>query len=179
MIATLVAVAALAQTVPFNPHGPKIKFTMSSGKSFVIATAPEVSPKTVAHILKLVRSGFYDRQRIHRVESWVTQWGAPASRNEPLMQGKELNPHVGDGGSGGNIPFESAPTVDYVRGVAGIASEGLQLGGDSQIFILKRDTLRLDLSYAVLGKVVQGMDVVDHIKFGDRIIKAVVEPRSR
>jgi len=163
----------------YQPHGPKIRFEMESGKSFVVTTDPAASPKTVAHILKLVRARFYDRQRIHRVESWVTQWGAPASRNEPLTMGgkdpkKNLNPRVGDGSSGQSVPFEGSRSIDFVRGVVGIASEGLQLGGDSQIFVLKSDRTYLMDSYAVLGKVTEGMSTVDSIKFGDRIAKAIV-----
>lgn len=177
VIATIVLAHAGMQAA-YHPTGPQIKFTMSSGKSFVITTDPTASPKTVAHIVKLVRSGFYDRQRIHRVENWVTQWGAPASKTEPLMVGKgakrELNEKVGDGGSGANLPFEGSQTIDFVRGIAGIASEGLQQGGDSQIFVLKKDAIRLFNSYAVLGKVTEGMATVDGIKFGDRIARATI-----
>ncbi len=177
------AIAALAlapQTKtyvkPYNPTGPVIVTTMENGKSFEITTDPVNSPKTVSHILALVRSRFYDKQRIHRVEPWVTQWGAPASKNQPMMvkdkkTGKMVvNDAVGDGGSGHDISaFEMAKDVDYLRGVVGIASEGLQLPGDSQLFILKKDATRLYISYAVVGKVTKGMDVVDAIKFGDRI----------
>lgn len=181
MLATLLALTLGQQTwiKPYNPSGPQIRFTMEGGKSFILTTDPAHSPKTVEHILKLVSTGFYNRQRIHRVESWVTQWGAPASKTEPLdvpdKDGKmTLNEKVGDGGSGITLPFEGSTDVDYVRGVAGIASEGLQLGGDSQIFILKKDATRLWNSYAVVGKVTDGMDVVDSIKRGDRIVKAEV-----
>lgn len=148
---------------------------MERGGSFEITTDPVNSPLTVNHILGLVKNRFYDRQCIHRVEFWVTQWGAPASRDQPMMvKGKdgkmELNEKVGDGGSGKNIAkFEAAQNVDYVRGMVGIASEGLQLPGDSQLFILKKDAMRLYMSYAVVGKVTKGMEVVDNIKFGDRI----------
>src|SRR4051794_26281765 len=69
----------------YRPTGPKIIVNMEQGGSFDITTDPENSPKTVSHILALVKKGFYDRQRIHRVESWVTQWGAPASKTLPLM----------------------------------------------------------------------------------------------
>lgn len=175
----LTATLVLLQAA-YHPTGPQIQFTMSSGRSFVITTDPRTSPLTVAHILKLVRAGFYDRQRVHRVENWVTQWGAPASRNEPLdikdKDGKTVqNDRVGDGGSGKNIAkFEEAPNVDYVRGMVGIASEGLQLPGDSQLFVLKKDALRLYRSYAVVGMVTKGMDVVGMIQRGDRIQKAVV-----
>jgi cyclophilin family peptidyl-prolyl cis-trans isomerase len=164
-----------ASTSDYNPTGPVIVATMEHGGSFEITTDPANSPKTVAHILDLVRSGFYDKQKVHRVEYWVTQWGAPASKNLPMMvKGKDgkmaLNDKVGDGGSGKDISvFEQAPGVDFVRGIVGIASEGLQLPGDSQLFILKKDAMRLYRSYAVVGKVTKGMDVVDNIKFGDRI----------
>jgi cyclophilin family peptidyl-prolyl cis-trans isomerase len=111
------------------------------------------------------------------VEWWVTQWGAPESKTQPMdvmKDGKKVpNEDVGDGGSGKDIPkFEGAVNVDYVRGMVGIASTGLQVPGDSQIFILKKDATRLYMSYAVLGKVTSGMDVVGTIQRGDRIKKA-------
>jgi peptidylprolyl isomerase len=78
---------------------------------------------------------------------------------------------MGDGGSGHDVPFEMSE-VDYDRGVVGVASEGLQRGGDSQLFVLKKPAYRLYHSYAVVGKVTSGMDVVDGIKKGDRIRSA-------
>jgi cyclophilin family peptidyl-prolyl cis-trans isomerase len=172
MLAFLAA-AVLAQPVypEYQPTGPVIRFTMNNGRSFEIATDPKASPKTVAHILGLVKKGFYDGQRVHRVEWWVTQWGAPASRTKPLD-----SDDVGDGGSGITLPFERSE-IDFKRGVVGIASEGLQLGGDSQLFIIKQDALRLYGSYAVVGKVVKGMDTVGSIQRGDRFKAAVVLPK--
>jgi peptidylprolyl isomerase len=157
------AIGAQEPADAFRPTGPKLQVTMSNGKSFVITTDQQGSPKTVAHILDLVNRRFYDRQRIHRVEPWVTQWGAPASRNRPLTEDAVLS-----GGSGKNLPFEESKW-DFHRGVVGLASTGLQVGGDSQLFIIKKDTFRLFRSYAVVGKVTSGMDVVDAIKKGDRI----------
>lgn len=180
MFTALVAALVLAPqkpsyVAPYSPNGPVIQVQMEKGGSFEITTDPVNSPLTVKHILGLVKNHFYDRQRIHRVEFWVTQWGAPASKTGPMMvKGKngkmEVSERVGDGGSGKNIAkFEAAKNVDYVRGMVGIASEGLQLPGDSQLFVLKKDAMRLYMSYAVVGKVTKGMDVVDGIKFGDRI----------
>lgn len=185
MFQALLIAATLTQTAGsgYNPTGPKIEFTMTNGKTFVIATDPKHSPKTVEHILALVKRGFYDRQRVHRVEWWVTQWGAPASKNEPMdIKGKdgkmEQNPRVGDGGSGKDIPvFEAAENVDYVRGMVGIASTGFQVPGDSQLFVLKKDAFRLYKSYAVVGKVIAGMDTIGKIQRGDRIKKAVILPQ--
>lgn len=164
----------------YRPTGPKIEFVMYGGGSFVITTDPKRSPKTVEHILALVAKGFYDRQRVHRVEWWVTQWGAPESIDQPLdvkdANGKLVpNEDVGDGGSGKDIPvFEGSKDVDYYRGVVGVASTGLQVPGDSQLFVLKRDAFRLWNSYAVVGKVTAGMDVIGRIQRGDRIKRARV-----
>lgn len=185
LVAALVLCSSPAQKIPgpedYRPTGPKIRFTMEKGGSFVLTTDPKSSPKTVEHILALVRQGFYDGQRVHRVEHWVTQWGAPASKKEPLdvkdpKTGKMVqNERVGDGGSGKDIPLFELSEVDYYRGVAGIASEGLQRAGDSQIFILKKNAQRLYHSYAALGKVTEGMEIVDRIKRGDRFRSARVE----
>jgi peptidylprolyl isomerase len=174
MFQTLLAVLVVGTQSGYQPSGPRIEFTMASGKSFEVTTDPAHSPNTVAHTLDLVKRGFYDRQRIHRVEYWVTQWGDPDSRTvEPFLvkdeDGKRvLNPKLGDGESGKQLPFEMSD-VDFHRGVVGIASTGLQVGGDSQLFVIKQDRLYLWHSYAVLGKVTRGMDVVDAIRIGDRI----------
>ena len=166
---TLLAAAVLGAQGAYSPNGPIIQVQIEGRGKFEITTDPKNSPKTVAHIKGLVEKKFYDRQRIHRVESWVTQWGAPASKTKDLTTADVLG-----GGSGKQIPFEKAD-VDFTRGVVGIASTGLQVGGDSQIFILKADTLRLYSSYAVLGKVTKGMEVVDAIKKGDRIAKMIIK----
>ena len=185
LYALAIAGSASVQKIPgpedYRPGGPKIVFAMASGRSFTITTDPKSSPLTVTHILGLVKKGFYDGQRVHRVESWVTQWGAPASRTQPLMvkdkkTGKMiLNDAVGDGGSGKDIAKFEMSEVDYYRGVVGIASNGLQQPGDSQLFVLKKDWQRLYHSYAAVGKVTKGMDVVDGIKKGDRIRSARVK----
>ncbi len=155
----------------YQPHGPKIQFTMESGNSFVITTDPTDSPVTVAHILDLVRKHFYARQRVHRVEDWVTQWGDPLSKTAPMNDKR-----MGDGGSGHDVKFEM-PEVDWDRSLVGVASDGLQRGGDSQLFVLKKPAWRLYHSYAVVGKVTEGMSVVDGIKKGDRIRDARVLQR--
>lgn len=177
---TLIAAVVLFNPIQaeYKPTGPKIRFTMASKKSFVITTDPKASPKTVEHILGLVKKGFYDRQRVHRVEHWVTQWGAPASKDQAMdikgPDGKMMqNPAVGDGGSGKDVPFEMSE-VDFRRGVVGVASTGLQVGGDSQLFILKKDWERLYHSYAVVGLVTEGMEIVDSIKRGDRFMSAKI-----
>lgn len=164
-LAVLVQGGAPSWIPPYNPSGPVIEVTVEGRGAFRITTDPKTSPKTVEHILSLVRGGFYDRQRVHRVEYWVTQWGAPASKDKPIDSDEVLG-----GGSGKQLPFEMSD-VDFVRGIVGVASTGLQVGGDSQLFIIKQDRLYLWRSYAVVGKVTRGMEVVDRIQRGDRITR--------
>ncbi|MCW5942535.1 MAG: peptidylprolyl isomerase [Fimbriimonadaceae bacterium] len=164
LVATLLVASVLAAPQgAYRPTGPRIVVTLESGRSFTITTDPKASPKTVAYIQELCASKFYDRQRIHRSEPWVVQWGAPASKDKPLDSDA-----VRSGGSGKQLPFEES-LVDYKRGVVGVASTGLQVGGDSQLFILRKDTERLWRSYAVVGLVTEGMDVVDGMRVGTRI----------
>jgi cyclophilin family peptidyl-prolyl cis-trans isomerase len=173
---SLIFAVAIHQTPtyvkPYNPTGPKIEVAMASGGKFTITTDPAHSPETVAHVLDLVRSKFYDKQRVHRVEYWVTQWGDPLSRTKPMT-----DPKMGDGDSGHRLTFEMSD-IDFTRGVVGIASDGLQNGGDSQLFVIKSDRMYLYHSYAVLGKVTSGMEVVDRIKKGDRILRMSVASRK-
>lgn len=173
----------------YMPTGPKIVFTMASGGSFTITTDPKNSPLTVKHILDLVKKGFYDKQRVHRVEHWVVQWGSPFSKSGEFWKKdpktgdyvkdnwtgqRAVTDKVGDGGSGKDIEKFEMCEVDYKRGVVGVASNGLQLPGDSQLFVLKKDAFRLYHSYAVVGKVTSGMDVMGRIQQGDRIQSAKI-----
>lgn len=162
-ITALVALVALQ----YNPSGPRIQVTLEGGKSFVIATDPKNYPKTVAGITKLVKNGFYNGQRFHRVEPWVVQWGDPGSK-------KSIDqPGIGSGGSGTSLPFEGG-VAPFKRGTVGIASTGGGVGGDSQLFVVTKDADWLYNQYAALGKVVSGMNVVDNIKRGDKIVRMVV-----
>jgi len=162
MICTALAALAIG-FAGSAPTGPKLVVTMGDGKTFTIVTDQKGSPKTVAHILGLVKKKFYDGQKVHRVESWVTQWGDPGTKTQPVD-----SPGIGSGGSGKDVPFESSKT-SFVRGVVGLASTGAQVGGDSQLFVLKRDATYLDGNYAVVGVVTKGMSVVDAISRGAKI----------
>lgn len=167
MMISVLAAMAMGQTA----SAPRIQVTITGGKSFVILTDPQDSPKTVQRIVALVNQGFYNDQRFHRVEGWVVQWGDPKSK-----QGID-DPRVGSGGSGQGIPFESS-TSKFGAGTVGIASTGAKVGGDSQLFVITQDAPHLAGNYAVLGKVVSGMDVVRNIKRGDKIVSmTVVKPK--
>lgn len=149
-----------------SPTPPQLLVTLAGGKTFTITTDKKGSPKTVQHIIALVAKKFYDGIKVHRVENWVTQWGDPQTKTKPITA-----PGIGSGGSGKDVPFEGSK-VSFVRGVVGLASTGKKVGGDCQLFVLKKDATYLNGDYAVVGVVTKGMTVIDAVKAGE-VIKSI------
>lgn len=122
------------------------------------------APKSVAHILTLMKRGFYRGQRFHRVISTLAQVGDPQSRNFTLKD------YWGSGNSGSPIGvFELSKKRSHVRGAVGLAHSGNPLGADSQIYIMKAASPSLDGKHAIIGRVVSGMAAVDKLAVGDLI----------
>ncbi|WP_066830907.1 peptidylprolyl isomerase [Rufibacter ruber] len=128
------------------------------------------APKTVENFTKLAKEGFYDGLTFHRViPDFVIQGGCPNSR-----EGSKGMP--GTGGPGYKIDCELTGGNQYHdRGVLSMAHAGRNTGG-SQFFIChsRNNTAHLDRNHTCFGKVVEGLDVIDDIKAGDRIEKIVV-----
>ena len=118
------------------------------------------APGTVANFIKLSKSGFYDGLTFHRViPDFVIQGGCPKG--------------TGVGGPGYTIPCELTGDNQYHdRGVLSMAHAGRNTGG-SQFFIChsRRQTSHLDRNHTCFGQVVEGLDVIDDIRQGDKIIK--------
>ena len=77
----------------------------------------------------------------------------------------------GNGGPGRSIKLETNPQLKNVRGAVAMArvmSDPNSAG--SQFYILKKDVSSLDGQFAVFGKVIQGMDVVDQIQQDDKML---------
>ncbi|MDD4360629.1 MAG: peptidylprolyl isomerase, partial [Syntrophaceticus sp.] len=126
------------------PH----KVTIATDKGqIVLEVYPDLMPITVANFDKLVQSGFYNGLKFHRVEDWVVQGGDPKGN--------------GTGGPGWTIKLETNPQLKNLRGMVAMARAMDPDSAGSQFYILKTDASWLDGQYAVFGKVVQGMDVVD------------------
>ena len=121
-----------------------------------IELMPELAPLSVAEITDLAGDGFYDGTTFHRViRDFMIQGGDHKSRDrDPTNDGKggRTTPLVDEFGE---APFE--------RGVVGIANTGRKDSNSSQFFILHKDSRYLDGRYSVIGRVVDGMDVVDEI----------------
>jgi peptidyl-prolyl cis-trans isomerase B (cyclophilin B) len=128
------------------------------------------APNTVKNFIKLAEEGFYDGLTFHRViPDFVIQGGCPNTR-----EGAKGMP--GTGGPGYKIDCELTGENQYHdRGVLSMAHAGRNTGG-SQFFIVhsRRNTAHLDRNHTCFGKVVEGLDVIDQIKAGDRIEKIVV-----
>lgn len=121
------------------------------------------APGTVANFVKLSKEGFYDGLNFHRViPDFVIQGGCPHG--------------IGTGGPGYKIKCETSGGNQYHdRGVLSMAHAGRDTGG-SQFFIChsRNNTAHLDGVHTVFGKVVEGLDVIDDIRQGDKIEKIVI-----
>ncbi len=127
----------------------------------------EETPITVENFVKLVKEGFYNGLAFHRViPDFVIQGGCPFSKDMS-------DPRVGTGGPGWNIKCEvKAEKQHHERGILSMAHAGRDTGG-SQFFIChsRRNTAHLDGNHTCFGQVVDGLDVIDDIRAGDKILK--------
>lgn len=143
-----------AGTIPSDPR-PRVHIETSRGSILAELFADE-APATVEAFLGLVRAGFYTGLTFHRVvPNFVVQGGDPNGD--------------GTGGPGFRLPTEPSARM-YVRGMIGMASSGPDTEG-SQFFIMHSAHPHLDGRYTVFGRVVEGMDVVDALEVGDRILE--------
>ncbi|OGU31868.1 MAG: peptidylprolyl isomerase [Ignavibacteria bacterium GWA2_55_11] len=132
----------------------------TSKGEITVELLPEDAPFTVLSFLRLARKKFYDGLTFHRVvPNFVVQGGDPRGDSW--------------GGPGYSIRSEVS-LVGYERGSVGMASAGKDTEG-SQFFITHAPTLHLDGRYTIFGKVVRGMDVVDRLQIGDRILSVTLQ----
>jgi peptidyl-prolyl cis-trans isomerase B (cyclophilin B) len=138
------------------------KATIETGKgTIVIQLHDDKVPKTVENFETLAKKGFYDGLVFHRViEDFMIQTGCPQGR--------------GTGGPGYTFADEFHPELKHTGpGILSMANAGPNTNG-SQFFITHVPCPWLDGKHAVFGKVLEGQDVVDAIKQGDKMIKVTV-----
>lgn len=122
------------------------------------------APGTVSNFIKLAKSGFYDGLTFHRViPTFVVQGGCPRGD--------------GGGGPGYKIKCELDGENQYHdRGVLSMAHAGKDTGGSQFFIVLSREqTKHLDRKHTCFGKVYEGLEIIDQLRQGDKIIKVTIQ----
>jgi peptidyl-prolyl cis-trans isomerase B (cyclophilin B) len=165
-------VALLAAVSPVKQH-PRVTLDTTKGK-IVIELSPDKAPKTVDNFLKYVKAGHYDGTVFHRVIAGF------------MIQGGGYEAGGTERPTRPPIENESNNGLQNSRGTIAMARTSDPHSATSQFYISVVDNRSLDYSsapqrwgYAVFGKVVEGMDVVDAIAAvktapGDKPIEPVV-----
>jgi cyclophilin family peptidyl-prolyl cis-trans isomerase/HEAT repeat protein len=136
------------------PPNQKVEFITNAG-TFVMQLNVNETPVSVGTFLELVKSGFYEGKKIHRVVAdFVIQDGCPRGD--------------GWGSPGFSIRSEFWP-AEYSEGSIGLASAGKDTES-SQWFVTHSPTPHLNGRYTIIGNVVEGMETIHKIQIGDSII---------
>jgi peptidylprolyl isomerase len=125
---------------------------LKSGR-IVIEMLPKIAPKHVERIKTLARQKFYDGIVFHRViDGFMAQTGDP----------------TGTGMGGSKLPDLKAEFSDepHIIGAVSMARATNPDSGNSQFFIVTKDSRFLDNQYTVWGRVIKGMELVDKLKKG-------------
>ncbi|MGO9989370.1 MAG: peptidylprolyl isomerase [Steroidobacteraceae bacterium] len=149
------AAAAAAAKPAAATASPQVQVVTSLG-SFTIELNAERAPLTVAQFLKYVDQGFYSGTIFHRaIPNFVIQGGGYDA--DYKLKGNPTK-----------VVNESGNGLTNQRGTVGLARPPEPHAGDVQFYVNLNENAALDPNqarwgYAVFGKVVQGMDVVDQI----------------
>ncbi|MDH4210936.1 MAG: peptidylprolyl isomerase [candidate division WOR-3 bacterium] len=128
---------------------PYMNIAVKDYGTVVIELLPDAAPKNVKNIIELTDKGFYNNLIFHRViKGFVIQGGCPNGD--------------GTGDPGYEIEDEISPQEKHLKGTVAMANRGPNTNG-SQFYICLEPQPRLDGRYTIIGRVVQGMDVVDRI----------------
>lgn len=126
-----------------------------------IAFYPKKAPVTVTRISELISKGFYNGIIFHRVvPGFVAQAGDPTG--------------TGTSGSGKNLPAEFND-LEHVRGTIAMARTQDPNSADSQFYITLSRQAHLDGKYTIFAKVVDGLEIIDKIQRGDKIISFTLD----
>ena len=120
--------------------------------SFTIRMDQAQSPNAVTSFVSLVQHGYFDGTIFHRiVPGFVIQGGDPTA--------------TGTGGPGYSTVDTPPKNASYTHGVVAMAKTATEPAGTagSQFFIVTVANAGLPPDYAIIGKVVKGLPVVDHI----------------
>jgi peptidyl-prolyl cis-trans isomerase A (cyclophilin A) len=152
------AALLICAALPWAAWAQKVVLATSEGE-IVLELDREKAPRTVDNFIQYVRSGHYDGTIFHRVI------------DNFMIQGGGMQPNMIEKATRAPIPLESRNGLQNLRGTVSMARTMVPDSATAQFFINLRDNAFLDAAnsrdghgYAVFGKVVAGMEVVDRIK---------------
>lgn len=150
----VLAVPALAQVTAMPDEDPdNVLVVQLKDGPVIIRMRPELAPNHVKRIKELARQGFYDGVPFHRViPGSIAQTGDPTG--------------TGAGGSGQHIKAEFS-NEPHLRGTVSMARADDVDSADSQWFICLKPSPDFNRRYTIWGKVIRGMEFVNHIETGD------------
>jgi peptidyl-prolyl cis-trans isomerase A (cyclophilin A) len=156
--AAIAMTSALLLGASVAAHAQKVKLATSAG-DIVIELDKAKAPKTVENFVQYVKDGHYNGTVFHRV---IPNF---------MIQGGGMTADMTEKTTRASIPLESKNGLNNVRGSIAMARTNDPNSATSQFFINVQDNPRLDAAnardgngYAVFGKVIAGMDVVDKIR---------------
>jgi peptidyl-prolyl cis-trans isomerase A (cyclophilin A) len=153
-LAAAASSAALALALASPAWAQKVKLQTSEG-AIVIELDAAKAPKTVANFLQYVRAGHYNGTVFHRVIDGF------------MIQGGGMDARLREKPTRAPIPLEANNGLSNVRGAVAMARTSNPDSATAQFFINLVDNPRLDTfggGYAVFGRVVEGLEVVDRIR---------------
>jgi cyclophilin family peptidyl-prolyl cis-trans isomerase len=135
------------------------RITIRDRGSFTVRLMADDAPVTAAAFVELASRKKYDGLTFHRmVPNFVIQGGSPGADEYDPLTDYFMRDEVG---------------ARNLRGTLGVSTRGHDTG-DGQIYVNLIDNFRLDYTYTVFARVIEGMDVVDSILEGDVIESIVV-----
>jgi len=167
------------------PASDLLVMDLAGGKRVVIQLAPQFAPVHVANIRTMARSGYWSKATVYRVvDNWVTQWGLgdgpfptppgvvarPPEEYQRSAAGLTVmpmgspDPYSAMAGyaDGWPVAMQVGVTVNatYCYGAVGVARDAApDTGNSSELFAVIGSTARrLDRNYALVGRVVDGME---------------------
>ena len=156
-VAAIAVTSALLLGASVAAQAQKVKLATSAG-DIVIELDKAKAPKTVDNFVQYVKDGHYNGTVFHRVIPTF------------MIQGGGMTADMTEKKTRAPIPLESKNGLSNVRGSIAMARTNDPNSATSQFFINVQDNPRLDAAnardgngYAVFGKVISGMDVVDKI----------------
>jgi cyclophilin family peptidyl-prolyl cis-trans isomerase len=155
---TLLGVLLFSAALPLYAANPTVKIETSMG-AITLELYPDKAPKTVANFLQYVKDGFYDGTIFHRVIKGF------------MIQGGGFTPDFKEKPTRAPIPNEAGNGLRNDTGTIAMARTSDPNSATAQFFINVADNDFLNyraptprgFGYAVFGRVVSGMDVVNHI----------------